>query len=234
MWRIASGWLDRSLRGRTGLKALDIGCGAGGTLRRLAHRPEIDRAFGIDPSPTALAHAEGMDVAIGSALSLAFSAESFDLICSFDVFQHLPAGGDTLAFREMSRVLRPGGIALLRTNGEGLWPDRSRADRPYRLGTLRDLAEGTGFRILALTYANALPSVATEIVGRIRSKVGAARTHGHPQGGGLQVRPPSPIRDHLMRGVAMLEAFAITRLRLRMPVGHTCMLLARKPEEAQR
>ena len=54
MWRIAAHWLDRRLRGRSGLRALDVGCGTGGPLVRLADRPEIADVIGLDPSPSAL------------------------------------------------------------------------------------------------------------------------------------------------------------------------------------
>jgi len=232
MWRIASGWLDGALRGKSGMRALDIGCGAGGTIRRLRQRAEIAQVSGIDPSPSALAHADDLDVTIGSALSVPFPERSFDLACSFDVLQHLPLGEDHTALVEMARVLRAGGIALLRTNGEGLWPDRSQVERPYDLTRLQGAVRSTGLEVIAATYANCLPSVATEIVGRVRSAFGSSKTHGHPQGGGLRTHQPGRL-DAVMRAVSTAEAFAITRLRLKMPVGHSCMVLARKPEEVR-
>lgn len=227
MWQIASGLLDSCLRGRSGLHALDVGCGAGGTMRRLAIRPEIAHVAGIDPSAEALTHAEGLEVAVGDALDLPYPDCSLDLVCSFDVLQHLPPGGDVIAFEEMFRVLRPDGVVLMRTNGEGLWPDRAKADRPYNLRTLRGLAVGSGFEILASTYVNALPSIATEILGRIRPY----RSFGNPQGRGLQHRPSHPTRDRIMRTIGTIEAFVITKLSMTMPVGHSCILLARKIEE---
>ncbi len=232
MWRIAAGWLDGALRGKSGLQALDIGCGAGGMIRRLSQRTEIAQVLGIDPSPSAIAHAVDLDVAIGSALSVPFPDRSLDLACSFDVLQHLPSGEDCTALLEMARVLRVGGIALLRTNGEGLWPDRSRVDRPYDLARLKNAVRSTGLEVVAATYANCLPSVATEIVGRARSAFGSSKTHGHPQGGGLRAHQTGQL-DALMRAISTAEAFAITRLRLKMPVGHSCMVLARKPTEVR-
>lgn len=43
--------------------------------------------------------------------ALAFPAERFDLIIAFHVLEHVK--DDAAAFREIHRVLRPGGIALL-------------------------------------------------------------------------------------------------------------------------
>lgn len=42
---------------------------------------------------------------------LTYDSESFDLCTSTEVFEHVP--DDFLGFRELSRVLRPGGMALL-------------------------------------------------------------------------------------------------------------------------
>ena len=72
----------------------------------------------------------GDDVILGSARNLPFADGSFDLTTSFDVLQHLAPGGDRRAAAEMLRVLRPGGIAVLRTNGRGLWPAPNRVRGP--------------------------------------------------------------------------------------------------------
>ena len=131
-WRIAAAWLDRALAGRRDVCALDVGCGAGGTLSRLANRPWIGRRFGLEPSADALGHAavRGSALARGSALNLPFAPGSFDLATCFDVWQHLPSGAEDRAAGELRRVLRPGGRALIRANGRGLWPGESDGRRP--------------------------------------------------------------------------------------------------------
>ena len=44
----------------------------------------------------------------GSILDLAFSDDTFDLVCAFDVIEHVE--DDTLAVSEMRRVCKPGGV----------------------------------------------------------------------------------------------------------------------------
>jgi SAM-dependent methyltransferase len=241
MWRIASGWLDWSLRGRTGLVALDVGCGAGGTMRRLAARPEIDRVLGIDPSEPGLAHASHHGAILGSALALPFVTGSVDVATCFDVLQHLPPGEDLIAMEEIHRVLRPGGVAVVRSNGVGIWPDGARADQPYRIDTLIDLARQAGLIVRRGSYANALPAVVTEVLGRIASGLSKARlgnrgpghehrsSHGHPQGRGLRIRTRNPLITRVMSAIATAEALAITRLNVSLPVGHSTMMLVEAP-----
>ncbi|MFO0680916.1 MAG: class I SAM-dependent methyltransferase [Sandaracinus sp.] len=94
-----------------GKRVLEVGCGTGLVLARIA--PVAERAVGVDLSPGMLAKARerGLEVHEGSATALPFEAESFDVVCSFKVLAHVPDLPQAL--REVSRVLRPGGIALL-------------------------------------------------------------------------------------------------------------------------
>ncbi len=214
-WRVAEHWLDAKLRGRTGLDALDIGCGAGLTLERLAVRREIARVIGIDPSPEALRHARrrGHRVVEAAAANLPFRAGAFDVATCLDVIQHLPDGGIAAATIELARVLRPGGLAIVRTNaGSGAVDPRS----------LRAEFESNGLKVLNLSRVNFAGSLAQEIRGRLRP----SRHRSHPRGGGL----PGPARrsrtDPIMATLGRAEAFAVGRLGWTLPFGHSAMLLA--------
>jgi SAM-dependent methyltransferase len=105
-------------------RALEIGCGLGRLMRPLsAHVGEI---HGIDISdemvrgarerlrgiPNAhVHHSEGGDLA-------GFAAESFDLVYSYAVFQHIPSREVIFHYlREACRVLAPGGVFWFQANG---------------------------------------------------------------------------------------------------------------------
>ena len=90
---------------------LEVGCGTGLILKAIA--PVAQRCVGLDLSPGMLAQARarGLDVVEGSATDLPFEDASFDLVYSFKVLAHVEAIEQALA--EVSRVLRPGGRALL-------------------------------------------------------------------------------------------------------------------------
>lgn len=90
-----------------GREVLEIGCGTGLILERLAS--VASRAAGIDLSPgmLELARQRGLDVYEANATELPFDDASFDLAVSFKVLAHVEAIGDAMA--EMARVVRPGG-----------------------------------------------------------------------------------------------------------------------------
>lgn len=94
-----------------GKDVLEVGCGAGLILRRIA--PLADRAVGVDADAEQVGQAvdEGLDVVEGEPTALPFDANSFDVVYSFKVLAHLPHTDD--AIDEMIRVTRPGGHLLL-------------------------------------------------------------------------------------------------------------------------
>ena len=91
-----------------GREVLEVGCGTGLILARLAS--VASRAVGVDLSPGMLAKARerGLDVAEADATSLPFADASFDTVVSFKVLPHVP--DIRAALVEMARVVRPGGI----------------------------------------------------------------------------------------------------------------------------
>ncbi len=94
-----------------GKRVLEIGCGTGLILSRIA---EIaDEAVGVDLSPGMLTHARerGLEVVEGSATDLPFEDASFDTVCSFKVLAHVEP--IDVAFREAARVVKPGGHLVL-------------------------------------------------------------------------------------------------------------------------
>lgn len=94
----------------TGKEVLEVGCGTGLVLKRID--AFASRAEGIDLSPGMLAKAreKGLRVREGSATSLPFEDNSFDVTCSFKVLAHIPEIEKALS--EMARVTRPGGFIL--------------------------------------------------------------------------------------------------------------------------
>ncbi|MBI4591458.1 MAG: methyltransferase domain-containing protein [Candidatus Rokubacteria bacterium] len=104
-----------------GQRVLDVGCGTGYFARLLAHAvgPE-GLVVGIDPSLEMITYAShkagrarNCQFQVGTAESLDFPTEHFDVVVSSLVMHHLPEDMQGPALREMRRVLRPGGKLLV-------------------------------------------------------------------------------------------------------------------------
>ena len=221
---IAAAFLEPALGG--GLpgrrRLLDAGCGAGFNLLALAAR---GRAVGIDLAPEAIGFCRerGVRAVRASLLALPFPNGAFDVVTSFDVIYHAWVTDDRTAVAEMARVLRPGGVLLVRVPAlRLLWgahdvavQSRHRYTRPE----LRALLESGHFRVERVTYCNSLlfplllaRRTLDRVLGREGSDVGFL---------------PAPL-EWAFRRVLLAEA-ALVRAGLSFPVGASVMALARKP-----
>lgn len=93
-----------------GARVLEVGCGTGLILERLAAMSEVATGVDISAGMLARARARGLDVVHGTATGLPFPDESFDVTCSFKVLAHIEDIRGAMA--EMARVTRPGGHVL--------------------------------------------------------------------------------------------------------------------------
>lgn len=104
-----------------GVRVLDVGCGAGGWHPRIAARRAT--VVGIDLMAGMLRQARSADAALqpqpvfaqADAQILPFRAKSVDRVLCAGVLYHVP--DCERALREMRRVLRAGGRAVISTNG---------------------------------------------------------------------------------------------------------------------
>jgi SAM-dependent methyltransferase len=218
---LATAWPEGDADGR---RLLDAGCGTGANLARL--RP-FGRTVGVDLSTEALemCRRRGVAAARGNLLSLPFPDERFDAVTSFDVIYHRWVEDDRAAVREFARVLRPGGLLLLRVPAlKMLWGAHDEAVHSrhrYTRGEVRRLLEGEGLDVVRLTYANTLlfPVVA---VRRTLDRL----LHRHGSDVGFLPAPMEWTFRHLLG----LEARLVRRLSL--PVGASVFALARKRSAA--
>jgi SAM-dependent methyltransferase len=102
-----------------GAELLDVGCNWGRWT--LAAAGSGYRAVGIDPALEAVAAARRVaaqlereaEYVVADARHLPFPDGSFDVVFSYSVLQHFGKEDALQALREMGRVLRPGGRALV-------------------------------------------------------------------------------------------------------------------------
>jgi SAM-dependent methyltransferase len=210
---------DSAAGGRPRL--LDAGCGTGNNLLHLAERAD---AFGLDLSAEALrfCRTRGVKAVRGSLLALPFPDARFDCVTSFDVIYHRWVPDDGAAVREMARVLKPGGLLLVRVPAlRLLWGAHDEAVHSrhrYTRGELRSLLQAQGLVPLRLTYGNTflLPLLlARRTVDRLSGRQGS-------DVGFL----PAPL-EWAFRSLLQAEAALLRRVSL--PLGSSLFALARKP-----
>ena len=207
--------------GGPGLALLDAGCGTGFNVARLG---AFGRAVGIDLSPEALAFCRhrGVPAARAGLLRLPFPDAAFDAVTSFDVIYHAWVEDDRAAVEEMARVLRPGGLLLVRVPAlralRGGHDVEVQTRHRYTRGELRALLEAGGVEVLRITYANTfllplllLRRTLDRVTGRSGSDVGFL---------------PAPL-EWSFRRVLGLEAWLVGR-GWSLPVGASVMALGRK------
>lgn len=101
---------DKSLN-QEGLKILNVGCGPGRSSQYLSSFGEVTSVEYDKDCCEFASERTGLDIINGSITELPFQDQSFDLVCAFDVIEHVE--DDQLAVSEMKRVAKENGVLLI-------------------------------------------------------------------------------------------------------------------------
>ncbi len=202
-------------------RVLDAGCGTGAGLDFLAR---YGLAYGVDLAREAVefCRLRGKDrVAQASVDSLPFPASSFEMVTSFDVLYHRAVADDLSALREFHRVLKDGGLLLVRVPAfdflRGHHDVMVHTRHRYQSGELVAKLQEAGFRVERVSYANFLLfplALAKRVMERNRRPIS-------------DVQPTRRSVNTLLAGVLAAEAFWLGKHSF--PFGLSLMALARKP-----
>ncbi len=121
-------------------RALDIGAAGGGNTRVLLGHGWQPLALEFAPTAAQIARERGLDVLRADARELPVRTGSMDLVTAFDILEHIEE--DYLAAAEITRVLRPGGTALIAVPADmALWSAHDTAVGHVRRYTRQTLAD---------------------------------------------------------------------------------------------
>lgn len=197
-------------------RVLDIGCGPGWDLIEM---PEGARGIGLDRSA---AHVFYRPLVLGSAAQLPFEDEVFDRVHALDLLDQREVQPAS-ALLEMHRVLRPGGLAVLRVPAyawlQGPHDEYWGGERRFGRGQLGELVRSAGLEIHRLTYANTLFFPAA-MISRLLARAGL--------GGGEDLSAlPDPVNRSLLE---LLHAEAHWLRGHDLPFGLSLLCVAERVE----
>ncbi|MBU2604943.1 MAG: class I SAM-dependent methyltransferase [Alphaproteobacteria bacterium] len=204
---------------------VDIGTGTGANLRLLKEMG-FSRVTGIDASPEAARWCaeKGLgEVKAGDIRALPLADNSVDLIMATDVVEHVDE--DDAALREISRVLRPDGLALITVPAFpslwGLQDIKSHHYRRYRMDPFLRLLERTGLKVEKRFHFNFLLFVPIFLARQVL-RVGKIDLNSENE-------VNSPLLNRILRGVFRLDV--TTAPYIRPPFGVSILVLARPSEK---
>jgi glycosyltransferase involved in cell wall biosynthesis/SAM-dependent methyltransferase len=105
-----------------GSRVLDFGCGWGRLSRFFLKDVEGENLYGIDVDPSMIdicqkTFRQGVFEVVQPCPPTDFEDGSMDLVCAYSVFSHLAEATHLEWLQEFSRIIRPGGLLLVTTQG---------------------------------------------------------------------------------------------------------------------
>jgi SAM-dependent methyltransferase len=228
--RVARQMLDAALQGRRADCIVDCGAGTGRNLDWLQH---YGLAVGVELTPFGLEAGRrlGRRLVRGSVAALPFADATVDVTTSFDVLYCLDETTESRALAEMSRVMKPGGVALFNVAAldilHGSHSTLTRELRRYTPARLRSRILGAGLAVERMTFTNMTPFPVALALRGLERITGRA---SHESESDLSV-PSWPINRAF--NLALEAEAAMLRL-VNLPIGTSLMAVARKPPATPR
>lgn len=177
--RMYDDFTRRYLAGRSG-RLLDVGCGLGYFVKRVAALPGWE-AYGYEISPPAVAYARGTlglaNVSCGRVEASGFAPRSFDVITLWDVIEHIPDPDPLLAY--LCSLLTDDGLLCMHTPNAVIQVPKAKLKRRlrgmksglhyleardhiniYTVSTLRRVLVRNGFRRVRFIHLSPIEAVA--------------------------------------------------------------------------
>jgi SAM-dependent methyltransferase len=140
------------------LKILEVGCGTGGNLQMLSYHGEVS-AFEMDEQALkfAINKSNKSDIRLGSCPdSIPFNIERFDLICMFDVLEHI--ADDLESLKKLKGLLKPSGLIIITVPAyDWLYGPHDtflHHKRRYTKSSLKNQTNLAGLQEIKMTYFN--------------------------------------------------------------------------------
>jgi SAM-dependent methyltransferase len=203
-------------------RILEAGCGAGGNLNLLKRFGEVAAVEPDAESRAFAARRTGVRVEAGHLPhGLPDLGGPFDLVCAFDVVEHVE--DDAGAVAALGAQAAPGGFLAVTVPAYAwMWSEHDvqhHHRRRYRRGAARALFERAGLKVRRATYFNTLLFPPIAAVRLAKKALGA-------EGGSDEAMPPAPLNAAL-KGMFAAEAALLRAGDL--PFGVSILIVAERP-----
>jgi ubiquinone/menaquinone biosynthesis C-methylase UbiE len=218
--------LDPYAAGRKPARVLEAGCGTGHFANALASR------YGWQVYPFDLGF-EGLNYGRRMGIprllqadirAIPFAAESFDAVVSMDVIVHLPRGEEDAPVGEFARVLKPGGLFVIRVSALDVLRSHhsqfAQERQRFTRTRLMELARRHGLRAIRCSYANSLLFP----VALVKFRIVEPLSRSAPASG---VEPVAPWLDALLHFPLAIES-KILGAGMNLPLGQSLILIGEK------
>lgn len=217
--------LNSHFKNKKTASILEIGCGSGGNLQLLSF---FGKTCAMEMDESAIESAQERkicEIRKGSLPNDIPFTEKFDLVCLFDVIEHID--DDQAALKQALNLLVPGGSLLITVPAYMfLWSSHDQAlghKRRYTRMNLMDTVRKTGIKIQFSSYFNTMLFPCIALVRFFNKFLGNKKEDDLSM-------PPNIVNDTLY-GIMSLESFILPCLS--MPFGVSIVLLAQKSHDPE-
>lgn len=224
-WKVRRELISRILSERVGLigtRILDVGCGAGLTMRRLADAGALVEGIEVDPAFERASVVEPGVIRYGDILMLDIERR-YDVVLMLDVLEHIEDEGAALA--RVIEILEPGGLFVLTVPAyQWLWSHHDEMNKHHRRYTARSVSRVLGQAGLQVERCGYLFAglVPPKLVLRIWERL----TSRPPEHGGFST---DGVLAWLSEKWFSTELGFALRSRSFLPFGTSVVAVARKP-----
>ncbi|MBK8622088.1 MAG: class I SAM-dependent methyltransferase [Saprospiraceae bacterium] len=217
--------LDMHLPKSRPLQILNIGIATGATSQMLSHFGEVISSEYDEETCRFVKEELGIEVIQASVTDLPFENDTFDLVCAFDVIEHVEE--DAPGVIEMKRVCKKNGfIAITVPADMALWSQHDVINhhfRRYNLNEISDLMSKPG---LSATYSGYFNTILYPPVLLVR-KLKNIFTNSKKPASDFDMSLPG-WTNYLLKTVFSIEKWWFGKLQ--MPFGVSIMWLGQKKE----